>query len=136
MVVEVAGLSTVVAHQFWLLLGDGQSPTSLQVDQTGKQPVCLVCPEIRHSVYQSPTTLLTLLACSCCCVPQNLKDAASWLGYTYLYVRMLGSPQLYGVPLGALEDDLELEQHRLDLAHSAAVLLDKHNLIRYVLRQQ
>lgn len=62
---------------------------------------------------------------------QNLKDAASWLGYTYLYVRMLGSPALYGVPLGALEDDLELEQHRLDLAHSAAVLLDKHNLIRY-----
>lgn len=62
--------------------------------------------------------------------PQNLKDAASWLGYTYLYVRMLGSPQLYGVPLGALDDDLELEQHRLDLAHSAAVLLDKHNLIR------
>jgi hypothetical protein len=61
---------------------------------------------------------------------QNLKDAASWLGYTYLYVRMLGSPQLYGVPLGALDDDLELEQHRLDLAHSAAVLLDKHNLIR------
>lgn len=46
---------------------------------------------------------------------------------------MLGSPQLYGVPLGALDDDLELEQHRLDLAHSAAVLLDKHNLIRYYL---
>lgn len=66
------------------------------------------------------------------CALQNLKDAASWLGYTYLYVRMLGSPQLYGVPLGALEDDLELEHHRLDLAHSAAVLLDKHNLIRYV----
>lgn len=78
--------------------------------------------------------------CTLCCLTttttpphhqqQNLKDAASWLGYTYLYVRMLGSPQLYGVPLGALEDDLELEQYRLDLAHSAAVLLDKHNLIR------
>lgn len=68
----------------------------------------------------------------CLLRPQNLKDAASWLGYTYLYVRMLGSPALYGVPLGALDDDLELEQHRLDLAHSAAVLLDKHNLIRCV----
>ncbi|KAF6257784.1 RNA helicase, activating signal cointegrator 1 [Scenedesmus sp. NREL 46B-D3] len=62
---------------------------------------------------------------------QNLKDAATWLGYTYLYVRMLRSPALYGVPLGALEDDPLLQQHRLDLAHSAALLLDKNNLIRY-----
>lgn len=74
-----------------------------------------------------------LLLCPNSSLPQqNLKDAASWLGYTYLYVRMLGSPALYGVPLGSLDDDLELEQHRLDLAHSAAVLLDKHNLIRCV----
>lgn len=61
---------------------------------------------------------------------QNLKDAATWLGYSYLYVRMLRSPALYGVPLGALEDDPLLLQHRLDLAHSAALLLDKNNLIR------
>jgi hypothetical protein len=64
------------------------------------------------------------------CDKQNLKDAATWLGYTYLYVRMLRSPALYGVPLGALEDDPLLQQHRLDLAHSAALLLDKNNLIR------
>jgi pre-mRNA-splicing helicase BRR2 len=63
---------------------------------------------------------------------QNLKDAATWLGYSYLYVRMLRSPALYGVPLGALEDDPLLQQHRLDLAHSAALLLDKNNLIRWV----
>jgi pre-mRNA-splicing helicase BRR2 len=36
---------------------------------------------------------------------QNLKDAAAWLGYTYLYVRMLRNPQLYGVPLDATETD-------------------------------
>lgn len=36
---------------------------------------------------------------------QNLKDAASWLSYTYLYVRMLRNPQLYGVPLDALDTD-------------------------------
>ncbi len=52
------------------------------------------------------------------------------MGYTYLYVRMLRSPALYGVPLGAVEDDPLLQQHRLDLAHSAALLLDKNNLIR------
>jgi pre-mRNA-splicing helicase BRR2 len=62
---------------------------------------------------------------------QNLKDAAAWLGYTYLYVRSLRSPALYGVPLGALEDDPLLLQHRLDLAHSAALLLDKAHLVRY-----
>ncbi len=31
---------------------------------------------------------------------QNLRDASAWLGYTYLFVRMLRSPALYGVPLG------------------------------------
>jgi len=27
---------------------------------------------------------------------QNLKDAANWLAYTYLYVRMLRSPEQVG----------------------------------------
>lgn len=36
----------------------------------------------------------------------------------------------YGVPLGALGDDPLLMERRLDLAHSAALVLDKHNLIR------
>ena len=63
--------------------------------------------------------------------PQNIRDAASWLGYTYLFVRMLRSPSLYGVPLGAVEADPLLLDRRLDLAHSAALVLDKHNLVRY-----
>lgn len=45
---------------------------------------------------------------------------------------MLRSPQLYGVPLGAVEADPLLQQYRLDLAHSAALLLDKYSLIRLV----
>lgn len=79
-----------------------------------------------------PLSIRDLLTANslCCRLLQNLKDAAAWLGYTYLYVRMLRSPQLYGVPLGAVEDDPLLQQHRLDLAHSAALLLDKNNLIR------
>ncbi len=36
---------------------------------------------------------------------QNIKDAAHWLGYTYLYVRMLRSPALYGVPPADLDTD-------------------------------
>ncbi|KTW26222.1 ATP-dependent RNA helicase BRR2 [Pneumocystis jirovecii RU7] len=61
---------------------------------------------------------------------RNRDEAAQWLGYTYLYIRMLRSPVIYNV--GAdYADDLDLEQKRIDLIHSAALLLDKHNLIKY-----
>ena len=62
---------------------------------------------------------------------QNIRDAATWLGYGYLYVRMMRNPQLYGVPLDALDSDRNLFERRMDLAHSAAVILDKNNLIKY-----
>lgn len=61
----------------------------------------------------------------------NVREAANWLGYTYLYVRMLRNPALYGVTPEERESDPLLLQRRLDLAHTAAVLLDLHNLIRY-----
>jgi pre-mRNA-splicing helicase BRR2 len=61
----------------------------------------------------------------------NVREAASWLGYTYLYVRMLQNPSLYGVSAEERARDPLLLQRRLDLVHSAAVLLDKHFLIRY-----
>jgi pre-mRNA-splicing helicase BRR2 len=60
----------------------------------------------------------------------TLRDAAAWLAYTYLFVRMRRAPALYGADAPRADDALML-QRRLDLAHSAAVLLDKHNLIRY-----
>lgn len=62
---------------------------------------------------------------------QNIRDAATWLGYGYLYVRMMRNPQLYGVPLDALDTDRNLLERRMDLAHSAANILDKNNLIKY-----
>ncbi|PSC69011.1 U5 small nuclear ribonucleo 200 kDa helicase-like [Micractinium conductrix] len=61
----------------------------------------------------------------------NIRDAASWLGYTYLYVRMLCNPQLYGVPIDAVDSDPLLQERRLDLAHTAATILDKNNLVKY-----
>ena len=39
--------------------------------------------------------------------------------------------QLYGVPKDVAAVDRKLLDRRLDLAHSAAVLLDKNNLIKY-----
>ncbi|KAI8064474.1 Sec63 Brl domain-containing protein [Gongronella butleri] len=62
---------------------------------------------------------------------RNRDEAVQWLGYTYLYVRMLRQPALYGVSADDMEDDPFLEQKRVDLIHSAALLLDKCNLIKY-----
>ncbi|KIM35850.1 hypothetical protein M413DRAFT_449581 [Hebeloma cylindrosporum] len=62
---------------------------------------------------------------------RNRDEAVQWLGYTYLYVRMLKSPALYGVGADYQEDDLGLIQKRADIAHSAAVLLEKCQLIKY-----
>ncbi|XP_014118096.1 PREDICTED: U5 small nuclear ribonucleoprotein 200 kDa helicase, partial [Pseudopodoces humilis] len=58
-------------------------------------------------------------------------DAVNWLGYTYLYIRMLRSPTLYGISHEDLKSDPLLEQRRLDLVHTAALMLDKNNLVKY-----
>nr|CAE76494.1 related to ATP dependent RNA helicase [Neurospora crassa] len=61
---------------------------------------------------------------------RSRDEGVEWLGYTYLFVRMLRSPGLYQV--GAeYEDDEALEQKRVDLIHSAATVLKKSNLIKY-----
>uniref|UniRef100_A0A0E0KIW7 RNA helicase n=1 Tax=Oryza punctata TaxID=4537 RepID=A0A0E0KIW7_ORYPU len=46
---------------------------------------------------------------------QNVRDACSWLGYTYLYVRMLRNPTLYGLPADIMETDSTLDERRVDL---------------------
>lgn len=55
----------------------------------------------------------------------SVRDACTWLGYTYLFVRMLRNPLLYGVGHAALEEDPQLEARRADLVHTAATALDK-----------
>jgi pre-mRNA-splicing helicase BRR2 len=61
---------------------------------------------------------------------KDRDEGIDWLGYTYLYVRMMRSPALYRV--GAeYEDDLELQQKRCDLIHSAATILERTGLIKY-----
>ena len=44
---------------------------------------------------------------------------------------MLRNPNLYGISMDYLEEDPYLEQKRVDLIHSAAMLLDKSNLVKY-----
>ncbi|XP_045467898.1 putative U5 small nuclear ribonucleoprotein 200 kDa helicase [Harmonia axyridis] len=62
---------------------------------------------------------------------QNMKDAVTWLGYSYLYIRMLRQPTLYGISHDHLKQDQLLEQHRADLIHTAATQLDKCGLAKY-----
>ncbi|KAI3388301.1 hypothetical protein SNEBB_003991 [Seison nebaliae] len=62
---------------------------------------------------------------------QTINEAADWLRYTYLYIRMLRNPSLYGIEENEAMNDQKLEQRRIDLVHTAAISLDKTNLIRY-----
>ncbi|KAJ9115096.1 hypothetical protein QFC22_005424 [Naganishia vaughanmartiniae] len=62
---------------------------------------------------------------------RNRDEAVQWLGYTYLYIRMLASPALYNVGADYMEGDAALVQKRADLVHTAAVTLEKTGLIKY-----
>lgn len=62
---------------------------------------------------------------------QNIKEAAYWLGYTYLYVRMLRNPALYSVSHEELSQDKTLEKHRCNLIYSAACVIEKSQLIKF-----
>lgn len=64
---------------------------------------------------------------------QTLEEAADWLSYTFLYIRMLQNPSLYGIMNGdaVIRDDPTLKRRRMDLAHTAASMLEKNHLIRY-----
>lgn len=54
----------------------------------------------------------------------NVKEAVNWLAYTYLYVRMLRNPTLYGINVeSAQADDPTLIGRRYELVYSAALVL-------------
>ena len=62
---------------------------------------------------------------------QSVEDCVAWLGYTYLFVRMMRNPTLYGIPVEAVESDPKLEAFRANLVHTACSHLEKSNLIKY-----
>lgn len=49
---------------------------------------------------------------------QNAREACNWIGYTYLYVRMIRNPTLYGLAPDILKRDITLEERRADLVSS------------------
>lgn len=62
---------------------------------------------------------------------RNRDEAVDWLGYTYLYLRMLKNSTLYGISADELARDSYLIQRRTDLIHTASIHLERHGLIRY-----
>jgi pre-mRNA-splicing helicase BRR2 len=62
---------------------------------------------------------------------QTVSEAVEWLSYTFLYVRMLKNPNLYGISDTAAKEDPTLKHRRMDLAHTAACILERSHLIRY-----
>ena len=62
---------------------------------------------------------------------QTAAEAVQWLGYTYLYIRMLRNPSLYSISQDVLKEDPLLEKHRLNLVFTAAQILDKSGLVRF-----
>jgi activating signal cointegrator complex subunit 3 len=61
----------------------------------------------------------------------NIREAATWLTYTYLYVRMLRNPLAYGISADRKADDPTLRTTCSELVSSAAKLLHRETMIRY-----
>ena len=54
-----------------------------------------------------------------------MKEACTWLSYTYLFVRMLKNPLAYGIAWEEIAGDPRLEGHRKTLITTAARQLEK-----------
>ncbi|GAM18810.1 hypothetical protein SAMD00019534_019850 [Acytostelium subglobosum LB1] len=61
----------------------------------------------------------------------NVNEAVSWLGYTYLIIRMIMNPHAYGVPLSEVKQDPALTNFRVKLIERAATQLDASKMIRF-----
>eukprot|EP01127_Copromyxa_protea_P008859 TRINITY_DN2045_c0_g2_i1.p1 TRINITY_DN2045_c0_g2~~TRINITY_DN2045_c0_g2_i1.p1 ORF type:complete len:2126 (-),score=516.29 TRINITY_DN2045_c0_g2_i1:21-6239(-) len=61
----------------------------------------------------------------------SMKDAIIWLSYTYLYIRMLKNPLVYGCTIHDKELDPLLYKKRTELIVAAAKQLDKCRMIRF-----
>lgn len=59
----------------------------------------------------------------------SLNDGIDWLGYTYLYVRMVQSPKLYGADSLTNEEDPTFYVRRLELINAAFSVLHEKKLL-------
>ena len=59
----------------------------------------------------------------------SIPEAAQWLGYSYLFVRMQRNPLTYGIDWAEIRDDPQLVQRRRKLAIDAARILQESQMI-------
>lgn len=61
----------------------------------------------------------------------SLAEAIDWLGYSYLFVRMLRRPAMYGCSENDIEQDPMHIRARSSFAHAALTVLEKNGLVKY-----
>lgn len=61
----------------------------------------------------------------------SIPEAVQWLGYSYLFVRMLRNPLTYGIEWAEIRDDPRLVQRRRKLVIEAARILQQSQMIIY-----
>ncbi|EUC57708.1 activating signal cointegrator 1 complex subunit 3, putative [Rhizoctonia solani AG-3 Rhs1AP] len=66
----------------------------------------------------------------------TLQEAVSWLGYTYLFVRMRRNPFHYGITREIIQDDPQLVGRRMELVTSAAKKLDSCGMVKFDTRTE
>lgn len=59
----------------------------------------------------------------------SIPDAITWVGYSYLFVRMQRNPIVYGIDWAEIRDDPQLVQRRRQLVINAARTLHKSGMI-------
>ena len=59
----------------------------------------------------------------------SVPEAITWLGYSYLFVRMQRNPNQYGIDWAEIRDDPNLVQRRRDLIVKAARVLQQSQMI-------
>ncbi|KAK3734227.1 hypothetical protein QZH41_012947, partial [Actinostola sp. cb2023] len=65
----------------------------------------------------------------------TIEEAVKWLSYSYLYIRMLVNPLVYGISYNDRENDPLLEEYRRKLIVDSARKLDKAKMIRFMEKQ-
>mmetsp|Transcript_14889 Transcript_14889/g.36486 ORF Transcript_14889/g.36486 Transcript_14889/m.36486 type:complete len:2187 (-) Transcript_14889:153-6713(-) len=61
----------------------------------------------------------------------NMSEAATWLSYTYLYVRMLKNPLAYGISADQKFDDPTLRGRLMDLVKESARMLSTLKMVSF-----
>lgn len=59
----------------------------------------------------------------------SIPEAITWVGYSYLFVRMQRNPMAYGIDWAEIRDDPQLVQRRRELVINAARVLQKSSMI-------